>query len=417
MRRLGLTLLLAGCAGEEADPKGPLIRVAGSDTMTRRLLPALAEGFQKTHADVRFEIAETDSGEGVRALLDGDADLAASSRGASPAEREQAKVNGYALEEHRTIVAVNVISVAVNPQNLVESLTYDQLIGIFCTGEIDDWSFIGLDPLPIRAIARDGQSGTRAAFEDFFCGPKGLARRVEILPVGDIPNQVSKDPRAISFMSLSEQPPKVVGLRAEALAHPVLPSQQNVIRGSYPLYHDLYLFSNGAPAATTSAFIDWIKTPAGQDIVDEERFVPLFLRPARMDEPRPLRETIHFEVGSSTPDQRSLARIQLLVEELKDRSQSYGHIVLEGFVDDKEADPIALSQKRAEAVKGMLETAIPGTFFEIIPRGPANPIAPNATPFGRQQNRRVQIYLSDEEKPDEAPSSTASPKSPPTEPG
>ena len=136
--------------------------------------------------------------------------------------------------------------------------------------------------------------------------------------------------------------------------------------------------------------------------MDEERFVPLFLRPARMDEPRPLRETIHFEAGSSTPDQRSLARLAMLVEELKDRSSSYGHIVLEGFVDDKEEDEIALSQKRAESVKTLLEREVPGTFFELIPRGHANPIAPNTTPAGRQQNRRVQIYLSEEEAPEKA---------------
>ena len=323
MQRLWLALLLVGCTGAEADPKGPVIRIAGSDTMTRKLLPALAEGYQRTHPDLRFEFASSGSGDGLRALLDDTADVAASSRGASPAEREQAKVYGYDLDERRTIVAVNVISVAVNPQNLVESLTYDQVIGIFCTGTIDDWSYLGLDDLPIRVLARDGQSGTRATFEDFFCGPKGLAKRVEILPVADIPNQLAKDPKAISFMSLSEQPPKVVGLRAEAQGHPILPSQQNVIRGSYPLYHDLYLFTDGTPSAATLDFIEWIKTPAGQDIVDEERFVPLFLRPARMDAPRPLRETIHFEAGSSTPDQRSIARITLLVEELRDRSSSY----------------------------------------------------------------------------------------------
>ena len=402
MQRLWLALLLVGCAGKEADPKGPVIRVAGSDTMTQRLLPALAEGFQRTHPDLRFEFDAANGNDGVRALLDGTADIAAASHGASPAEREQSKVDGYDLDETRTIVAVNVISVAVNPQNLIESLTYDQVIGIFCTGTIDDWSFLGLDDMPIRAIARDGQSGTRATFEDFFCGPKGLAKRVEVLPLADVMTQVAKDPQAITFMSLSEQPPKVVGLRAEAQGHPVLPSQQNVIRGSYPLYHDLYLFTNGSPSKETAAFMDWIKTPAGQDIVDEERFVPLFLRPARMDEPRPLRETIHFEVGSSTPDQRSMARIELLIDELKDRSSSYGHIVLEGFVDDKEDDPIGLSEKRAEAVKLLLNTQIPGTFFELIPRGAANPIAPNATPAGRQQNRRVQIYLSDEEEPDKS---------------
>ena len=45
----------------------------------------------------------------------------------------------------------------------------------------------------------------------------------------------------------------------------------------------------------------------------------------------------------------------------------------------------------------ILEVQLPGTFFEIIPRGPDRPLAPNNTPFGRERNRRVQIYLADEE--------------------
>ena len=61
MQRLWLALLLVGCTGAEADPKGPLIRISGSDTMTRKLLPALAEGYQRTHPDLRFEFASSGS--------------------------------------------------------------------------------------------------------------------------------------------------------------------------------------------------------------------------------------------------------------------------------------------------------------------------------------------------------------------
>jgi outer membrane protein OmpA-like peptidoglycan-associated protein len=117
-----------------------------------------------------------------------------------------------------------------------------------------------------------------------------------------------------------------------------------------------------------------------------------------MDEPRPLRETIHFEPGSSTPNQRSLARLKLLVDELHERTGEYRHVVLEGYTDTEEPDAEGLSEARAGAVKAMLEKELPGTYFEIIPRGSVNPIAPNATPYGRQQNRRVQIYLAAEER-------------------
>lgn len=410
MRGWALALVLAqGCGGNAEVPKGPVIRVSGSDTMTQHLIPALGEGYKRVHPEVTFEVTGGGSTDGIRDLIEGKAELGASARDATPAEREQARVNGYDLESERHIVSVNVIAIAVNPGNPIDSLTYDQVIGIFCTGEIDDWSFLGQEARPIHAFTRDPASGTRAVFEDFFCGPKGIHRSVQVRSVDDIRQAITDDPAAISYLSLSEQAPKVLGLRAEAVAHTVLPSQQNVIRGSYPLYHDLYLFTGPHPSDETQGFLDWLSGPAAQDVVDEERFVPLYLRPVRMDEPRPLRETIHFEPGSSTPDQRSQARLSLLVGELRDRAGEYHHIVLEGFTDNEEPGAEVLSQARAEAVQALLEKELPGTFFEIIPRGDANPLAPNGTPFGRQQNRRVQIYFANEEKPD----GTAAPVTPP----
>ena len=116
-----------------------------------------------------------------------------------------------------------------------------------------------------------------------------------------------------------------------------------------------------------------------------------------MDEPRPLRETIHFEPGSSRPTSRSIARIGLLIEELRERVGEHNHIVLEGYTDNREDNSGELSQQRAETVKEILSEALPDRFFEIIPRGKIHPIAPNETPYGRQRNRRVQIYLADEE--------------------
>ena len=138
-------------------------------------------------------------------------------------------------------------------------------------------------------------------------------------------------------------------------------------------------------------------------MLDEHRFVPVYLRPDQLDEPRPLRETVHFEPGSAVPNQRSSARLQLLVSELKQRKGEYRHVVLEGYTDDRESEPEALSRARAEAVQALLSPELPGVYVEIIPRGAERPIAPNETDYGRLRNRRVQVYLADEEAPDALP--------------
>ena len=332
-------------------------------------------------------------------MLSDELDLAISSRRPQPNEQEQAKANGYDLDApaSRHIVGVDVVTLSVHANNHIDSLTYDQVIGIFCTREIDNWSFLGLDESPIRAMTPEPMSGTRALFEDFFCGPRGIHPNVEVASTVSIANALEAEENVITFQSLSTGAGKTLGLRPDPTGPPVRPSQQNIIRGSYPLYQDINLYTPGEPSGEVKQFVDYVRSPAGQEVVDEERFVPLFLRPERLDEARPLRETIHFEQNATQPNLRPKARLQLLVDEMQDRAGEYQHVVLEGYTDSREGDANALATARAESVRDLLGEELPGLYFEIIPRGAVHPIAPNDTPYGRQRNRRVQIYLAEEE--------------------
>jgi phosphate transport system substrate-binding protein len=384
-----------------ATPAQPLVRLGGSETMGRALLPALTKAHTSTRGDLAFEITGGGTGAGVRQLLSGTLDVAAASRKHRFSDQEQALVNGFSLEERgaRHVIGMDVVAVVVHKDSPIESLTYDQVIGIFCSRTIDDLEFLGAD-FPSQALtplSRDPRSGTRALFEDFFCGPRGIHPRIENLDSDGIQAEITSNPGAISFATMTETVGKVVALRPVAEAKPIFPSQKTISNGSYPLYHDLYLYTPGSAKGTAKAFVDWVLSPAGQEIVDEQRFVPIYHRSAKFDGPRPLRETIHFDAGDTYPNQRSVARIQLLVQELRQRKSVGQHSGLEGFTDNREAGPLALSESRAKAVKDLLEQQLDKPFFEVIPRGPIRPLAPNDTPYGRQRNRRVQIYLADEE--------------------
>lgn len=381
-------------------PGLPLVRIGGSDTMGRALIPDLVETHKRTRKNLEFELSGGGSGLGIRQLLDGTLDIAAASRSHRPVDQEQAEQLGFSLNARgaRTIIGLDVVAVVVHPSSPIESLTYDEVIGIFCTRSIDDEAFLGHAQGPLRPLARDPRSGTRALFEDFFCGPSGIHHRIPSGTTDQIATSLSEDRYAISFASMTEGVGKVVKLKADANAEPVEPSQKNIANGRYPLYHDLYLYTAGPASGPAKDFIDWVLSPAGQEVMDEQRFVPIYHRTAVFDGPRPLRETIHFDAGRTMPNQRSMARIQLLVQELQQRGGQGTHIVLEGFTDDSEDDAIALSEQRAETVRDLLSQQLPGSFFEIIPRGAIRPLAPNNTPYGRERNRRVQIYLASEEK-------------------
>ncbi len=397
-----LLIFLGACTSsqvEAPEPEQPLVRIGGSETMTRSLIPALVHTHQRTKDTLRFEVSGGGTGVGIRKLLHGSLDIAAASRKHRFADEEQARHNGFSLEAPgaRYVIGMDVIAVVVPPSSPIETLTYDQVIGIFCDRTIDNLQFLGdgMPDRPLQPLTRDPRSGTRAIFEDFFCGPRGIHPEIPVRSAEAITAALRTEAAVISFGSMTEKAGKRVALQADGTASPVAPSQKTIANGSYPLYRDLYLYTAGPASGPVRDFIDWVLSPAGQEVVDEERFVPIYHRTDELEGPRPLRETIHFDPGESFPNQRSMARLQLLVQELRERKGQ--HIILEGFADSHERDPIRLSEERANAVKELLEEQLDDPFFEIIPRGAIRPIAPNTTPFGRLRNRRVQIYLADEE--------------------
>jgi phosphate transport system substrate-binding protein len=371
------------------------------------LVPALVDAYRKLHPEIEFQLDSTGAQLGFRTVLDGNADLVASGRPASPVEEEQATVLGFsfATPQARHIVAVDVVGVEANARNPVESLDYDQVIGVFCKRSIQSWSALGGPDRPIHAVVPGLESPSRALFEDFFCGPSGIDRHLPTLSPADLAKTVASDPDALSLTSLAEAQGKLLGLAPDQGLPAVRPTIDNVTRGSYPLYGDLYLFTRGAPTGALASFLQWVESPGGQEVVDDARFVPLFLRPSRLDEARPLRETVHFEPGASEPDSRSMARLDLLVAEIRERQVH--HVVLEGYTDGQEGNPYVLADQRAQAVRKLLTAQVPDLYFEVIPRGPKSPIAPNDTPMGRLINRRVQVYLGEDER-EPAEAATAS---------
>ena len=77
-----------------------------------------------------------------------------------------------------------------------------------------------------------------------------------------------------------------------------------------------------------------------------------------------------------------------------------GRVLVSGHTDDRPIRSVRfpsnweLSQERARAVAGQLDQSVrtPGR-ISTEGRGEADPIADNATPAGRAQNRRVEITV------------------------
>lgn len=100
-----------------------------------------------------------------------------------------------------------------------------------------------------------------------------------------------------------------------------------------------------------------------------------------------------FGSGSAILTAPAQASLRALAAELRDGSRG---ILIQGHTDSQGADSanLALSRKRAEAVRRVLEDAgLPGGRLEAGGLGETEPVADNESEDGRARNRRVEIIV------------------------
>jgi outer membrane protein OmpA-like peptidoglycan-associated protein len=103
-----------------------------------------------------------------------------------------------------------------------------------------------------------------------------------------------------------------------------------------------------------------------------------------------------FDTGQASLKPGAARTVDALVTFLNENPER--NVLIEGFTDSVGSDEfnLGLSQRRADAVRtALVERGIAGTRIRTRGYGEAYPVAGNETPAGRQQNRRVEIVISD----------------------
>ena len=255
------------------------IQIKGSDTMVN-LCQAWAEAFMAKHPGVNVAITGGGSGTGFAALIGGTCDLAAASRQMKPKETEQAKARGFAPQEWT--VALDGLAVAVHPDNPVKKLTIDQLARLF-TGEMTHWKELGGPDLGVVLLSREVNSGTHVYFKEHVLGSKDGQQRefsadALLLPSSQaIADELASNRGAIGYYGMGYLNPKNAAVAvAKSEAGPyVLPSEATVHSGEYPISRPLFFYSPGQPTGAVKAFLDYVLSPEGQQVVRTIDFVPI----------------------------------------------------------------------------------------------------------------------------------------------
>ncbi|MDD4281218.1 MAG: phosphate ABC transporter substrate-binding protein [Candidatus Methanofastidiosa archaeon] len=240
------------------------IRIAGSTTV-QPIASAAAEAFMGIHQNVTITVQGGGSGTGVTQAGQGVVDIGNASR-----EVKASEYDTYP-DLVATAVAADGIAVIVHPSNQVTALTPEQVKGIF-TGEITNWSQVGGADRTIVVVIREDGSGTRATFEELVHNKiASAAGALQKASNGAVKTTVAQTPDAIGYCGIGYVDSSISAVTVGG----VLPSETTILNGSYPISRNLYMLTNGEPSGLVKAFIDFILSDAGQDIVAEEGFIRL----------------------------------------------------------------------------------------------------------------------------------------------
>lgn len=274
MALVGLALLVAlGLPGWSQAKPNAKIRIKGSDTMLH-LLEQWAQAFMATHSGIVVEVDGGGTGKGVRALIDGQVDLASASRPLKPKEAhrlfEKQGTLGYAV-----LTARDAITVYLHADNPVRNLTLAQLRGIF-TGEIKSWNDVGGRDQAIAVKTRNSVSGTYVFFSEHVLEGDSFSRKARILPTTQaIVRAVDMDANAIGFAGALPSAAQGKHKARPCRIEDVEPTAENVRNGTYPIARYLYLYTSIPPEGDVRQLVDWILGPEGQSLAAEIGYIPL----------------------------------------------------------------------------------------------------------------------------------------------
>lgn len=259
-----------------------VIQNKGSDTLVNAA-QSWAEAYGKIKPNVAIAVTGGGSGTGVAAMIAGTVDIANSSRPMSEKEIKQAQEHGQQPMEH--IVGFDALAVYLNAANPLKEITKEQLAQIYGRdGTIVNWSDLGVTVPGCQdgkmvLVSRQNNSGTYAYFKEHVIGEKGKFRQGTLDMHGskDVVDLVEKTPCAIGYSGLGYTTThvKMPCVSDKAGAACVMPSMKTAMDRSYPIARPLFMYTNGEPKGEVKAYLDWIKSDAGQCILVEQGYAPL----------------------------------------------------------------------------------------------------------------------------------------------
>lgn len=384
-------------------------------------------------AEIGFRVTSTE--EGFADLLANETDLVLSTRPVTETEAMLAREAGLGdLTNPRSsrILALDAMAVIVSPANPMQGLTLSQIARIF-SGEIANWAALGGPDAPIALHMRDTDSGISQAFVSRLLAPRELSAAAGAIRHDSNPalaDMVAGDALAIGIAPYSETGnARVLEIYGQCGMISAL-DDLSVKTEDYPLSLPLFVYMPARRLPVLAReFLKFARSPAAQSVVARSGFVDLRVYDvpvaeqglrlvnaiAEAGDEVPLSElqrlviamegterltlSFRFEQGGTQLDAPSRSNVEILAQQIEAGVFDDRPLVFVGFSDGEgpAAANTRLSRRRAAAVRDAVLKAAPTAdrdrlVFSVEAFGEAMPMACDDEEWGRQINRRVEVW-------------------------
>lgn len=441
------------------------VKIVGSEAMGLRLMPLLMAGYAaSTDAEAEvvnstreeavatlisdggfgdeigsFAFSATGDDEAFSALLSQDATLGMSSRRILVEEARALRADGSESmvgQSQERIIAVDSMVVVTHADNPVQTLTNEQLRGIF-SGQIDNWSELGGPDHEIKLVNYAEGTSNYDFFMGYLYGDNIPSVEPDALATDDqaVSNVVFQDPYAIGYLGYAfQRGAKPVTLVNEC-GIPMTPDAFSAKTEEYSLSRRMYMYNRGDTLDDQSrSFLDFAASEDADGVILKSGFIDLGIdrrsqgdgdarraamqdvlaagdagfegiamdeMVSMMDGNDRLSTTIYFRAGSSKIDERGQSDMERLIRYLEGEPAGTT-VTFVGFTDDVGAFEAnrELSTNRAaqiaDQVAAMAGSGLPGVTFASAGFGEIGPNACNVDDQGRAINRRVEVWISND---------------------
>jgi len=272
---LTVVLILSGCVGNDDVHPSDVLEIKGSDTLVQ-LVADMAEAYMNDHPSADISVTGGGSGCGIAALINGEVDIADSSRRIKDSELNKASARG--IETGEFIIARDGLSIIVNPSNPVEKLTLEE-VGRIYRGEIINWKDVGGDDHDITLYGRQSTSGTYEFVREHVLEADYSPDMLNMEGNKAIVDGIKTDQSGIGYVGIGYLVDEVkpLDLAIDKTSEYVSPLEELAVEeGVYPLTRPLYQYTNGMPEvdSITYSFLKFELSDGGLEIIRNAGYYP-----------------------------------------------------------------------------------------------------------------------------------------------